>query len=154
MDKSLIDNWNSLVSPTDTVYHLGDFSFASKEDTEAIVKSLNGNKILIRGNHDRFTSTKMRAFGFADVYQSLQIDFFGQKVNLSHYPYYAAGAISEGKQNFYLENDGNWLLHGHVHNSYKRKDKMINVGVDVWDFVPVSEGRIKLIMEGITFEKE
>lgn len=32
---------------------------------------------------------------------------------------------------------GLWLLHGHVHEKWKTKAKMINVGVDVWDFYPV-----------------
>lgn len=37
------------------------------------------------------------------------------------------------------KNEGNWLLHGHVHSAWKVKDKQINVGVDVWDYKPISE---------------
>jgi calcineurin-like phosphoesterase family protein len=37
-----------------------------------------------------------------------------------------------------LEDDGNWLLCGHVHEKWKIKNKMINIGVDVWNFSPVS----------------
>ena len=32
-----------------------------------------------------------------------------------------------------------WLLHGHVHERWKVRERMVNVGVDVWDFAPVAE---------------
>jgi calcineurin-like phosphoesterase family protein len=31
------------------------------------------------------------------------------------------------------------LLHGHVHERWLRRDRMVNVGVDVWGFRPISE---------------
>jgi len=34
---------------------------------------------------------------------------------------------------------GAWLLHGHVHERWKVRERMINVGVDVWDYAPVAE---------------
>jgi calcineurin-like phosphoesterase family protein len=32
-----------------------------------------------------------------------------------------------------------WLLHGHVHEKWRQQGRMVNVGVDVWDFTPVAE---------------
>lgn len=57
MDKKLIENWNNTVSKQDTIYHLGDVSFANKEKTIQIIDQLNGRKILIMGNHDFSTGT-------------------------------------------------------------------------------------------------
>ena len=32
-----------------------------------------------------------------------------------------------------------WLLHGHVHEKWRQQGRMVNVGVDVWDFTPIAE---------------
>lgn len=34
--------------------------------------------------------------------------------------------------------EGRWLLHGHVHERWRQRGRQINVGVDVWDYAPVS----------------
>ena len=48
MNEALIANWNRVVGPEDTVYHLGDLvSGLGRQETEAIVKRLKGKKILI-----------------------------------------------------------------------------------------------------------
>lgn len=51
-DDALIENWNSVVKPTDKVYHLGDVCISRK--SFALLDKLHGDKILIRGNHDIF----------------------------------------------------------------------------------------------------
>ena len=38
--------------------------------------------------------------------------------------------------------DGGWLLHGHIHEKWRQHGRQINVGVDAWDFAPVSEDSI------------
>src|ERR1700681_4171088 len=87
MDRVIVANWNELVQPTDIIYHLGDFAFASPERAKHIVSNLNGHKVLILGNHDR-SGHKMAEWGFNEVHQSLQIELEGGlKANLSHYPY-------------------------------------------------------------------
>lgn len=52
METALIENWNSTVSAGDTTYILGDFCWGKEPDWKRIVPLLNGNKVLIRGNHD------------------------------------------------------------------------------------------------------
>lgn len=43
-----------------------------------------------------------------------------------------------------------WMLCGHVHEAWKVHGRVINVGVDVHDFAPVSAKRlIKLMVEGV-----
>lgn len=50
MNEALIKNWNRAVSPSDTVYHLGDVSILRPEKTREILYSLNGKIFLIRGD--------------------------------------------------------------------------------------------------------
>ena len=52
MNEAIIANWNSVVSPEDTVYHLGDFFMGRYDAIEDILDRLNGTIKLIRGNHD------------------------------------------------------------------------------------------------------
>lgn len=51
MDEALVDNWNSVVSPTDRVYLLGDIAM-NKQGYMKCVPKLNGRKVLVKGNHD------------------------------------------------------------------------------------------------------
>ena len=41
MDEALIENWNSVVKPGDTIYHLGDFAFYSEDKVCGILERLN-----------------------------------------------------------------------------------------------------------------
>ena len=52
MNQVLIDNWNSKVKKDDIVYHLGDFIFGGSKLWYEIFSKLNGNIVLIMGNHD------------------------------------------------------------------------------------------------------
>jgi len=149
MDRALVSNWNELVKPEDTVYHLGDVAFASPERTTHIVSNLNGHKILILGNHDR-AEKKMLDRGFQEVHQSLQIELEGGiTANLSHYPYRGTDDPHH-KTKFdhkNLKDDGYLLICGHVHTAWKTrpgqyKNVMINVGVDQWGFKPISETQL------------
>ena len=51
-DEALIRRWNFTVKKYDTVYIIGDFSFATSDETKKILGQLNGKKHLIIGNHD------------------------------------------------------------------------------------------------------
>lgn len=158
MNQVLIDNWNAVVKPEDTIYHLGDVAFLKQEAAYKIIQQLNGNKILIRGNHDKGAGA-MNAMGFPEVHDKLQIEINGQKLWLSHYPYpfieydpyiedhddpdahhTVVKDVGQPKDDFHT-----WLLCGHVHTAWKskqfkgRKNGMLNVGVDQWGFKPISE---------------
>jgi len=149
MDRAIIANWNAVVKPLDEVYHLGDVAFTSPERAKHILSILNGYKILILGNHDR-SGMKMKEWGFQEVHQSLQIELQGGIIaNLSHYPYRGSNDAFH-KPRFDTKNlndDGRLLLNGHVHTSWKTKlgkfkNHMINVGVDVWNYHPISEDQL------------
>jgi calcineurin-like phosphoesterase family protein len=74
MNEHLIGEWNAVVSPGDLVYYLGDFAFKA-ETTREVLKQLNGEKILVIGNHDPHFKSVMRdeflqvVDGFSEVYK-------------------------------------------------------------------------------------
>lgn len=51
--EAMIQLWNSRVDKKDTIYILGDLSFGTIEDKRKLFQRLNGNKVLILGNHDK-----------------------------------------------------------------------------------------------------
>jgi calcineurin-like phosphoesterase family protein len=148
MDEVMFNNWNNTVKKDDLVYYLGDFSFCALSLTKDVLERLHGEKILIRGNHDKQRNKLVGPKLFKEIHQELSIKLENRKVLLCHYPYYPnEQELEEAIQNNYdiryLErrpkNNGGILLCGHVHEKWKIKDKAINVGVDQWDFTPVSE---------------
>lgn len=161
MNQTMIDNWNALVKPEDTIYHIGDVSFMKQEESYKVVHQLNGHKILIRGNHDRGIGA-MKAMGFDEVYDQLQIEINGETLWLAHHPYpyieydpYIEDHDDPDAHHYQIRDEGQpkddfktWLLCGHVHQSWRtkqfkgRKNGMINVGVDVWDFKPISDEKV------------
>lgn len=153
MDREIIRIWNETVKPEDTIYHLGDVAFTSPERAKHILSCLNGHKVLILGNHDR-SGPKMKDWGFNEVYQSYQL-LLGNTTdglvmfNMSHYPY--RGTADEHHRSKFdnknLKDEGMHLLCGHVHDAWKTKpgqfkNHMINVGMDQWNFKPVSEDEV------------
>ena len=131
-------DWNATVSNSDDVYILGDFCFGVTTFIEYIER-LNGNLHFIRGNHDTEPFVKIRkmkesgdkrfrrCFFHEDVHE-MKDD--GQRVVLCHYPLrewpgYFKKAIH---------------LHGHCHGNIGESfmEGAYDVGVDVWDFKPVT----------------
>lgn len=145
-DQVLISNWNNVVGIDDTVYLLGDLSWHNSTKTIEILKQLNGNKILIKGNHDHklLKNVKFRD-QFVEItdYKEITNDD-GSGLVLCHYPLIAF-------RNHYY---GWWHFYGHVHSTWewdvveyaKRKSiktsgkplNMVNVGAMMpWiDYAP------------------
>lgn len=114
MRNTMIQRWNQSVNKADTVYILGDFTWSSNPDEIVdLLNRLNGNKLLIKGNHDRRTSANKvkNAFGqYIKEIDSIQVN--GRKIVLSHYP------IASWKQMQRKNPEENAiLLYGHVHLS-------------------------------------
>lgn len=159
MNEGLVARWNAVVRPEDTVYVLGDFSM-NMRDMETYTPRLNGTKVLVVGNHDKCFQLKEQqvdryiAAGWAEVILGVMCYIIGpHAVNCSHFPYqYDHPDQSERFVDRRLPDIGIPLLHGHVHGHWltRRNDKgtlMINVGVDVWNYCPVSEKQIQAILE-------
>lgn len=157
MNQTIIQNWNAIVKPSDIVYFLGDFAFAGKEKIREFRSQLNGDIILIVGNHDR-TKKSMTECGFYiptnvdrrfDHYMICEkiLNVSLEPLLLTHSPY------SVQKQDImdkFHVSFSMWNLHGHVHvphattiNAEKRE---INVNVELWDYKPVSLAQIYQII--------
>lgn len=124
MDAAMASAWNRTVRPTDTVYHLGDFTWQKRRrDIAARLESLNGVKHLIVGNHDH-TDTR-KASGWASVQYAMKLKADGIAVYLSHYP--VLGFREE------------LHFHGHQHNREPFGVRhQVDVGVDAWGFRPIA----------------
>lgn len=133
MNNELIRRWNSVVTNGDLVYILGDMFWMAPSKATAILDQLNGQKILVKGNHDRWHDSKFDK-KFVKIDEYIEVDDEGRKAVLCHYP------IPCFKNHFY-----GWIhLYGHVHSSfewnmmehqrylmeelYDRQCNMINVG--------------------------
>lgn len=105
MDEALVENWNQTVAKVDTVYHLGDVVFPRKS-LETLGR-LNGRKILIGGNHDRY-SLKDYAKYFEDIrgafFYQPGSDFLGGLI-MTHIPVHPGGLVGHYRGN----------IHGHLH---------------------------------------
>lgn len=133
MNKQLIDNWNNTVKSEDDIYNLGDFTFGNNVDY--YLSLLNGNIINIRGNHDRNKFCK-------SWIQRMDFEYGGYKFLLNHRPVFTQGTNdpykdSERHADINLD-EYDYILCGHIHEKWKVNQKNINVGVDVWDYKPVS----------------
>lgn len=124
-DEELIRRWNAVIKPEDTVWHLGDVCFHDEKNLPLIIPRLNGIKHLVFGNHDR-SHRRLRKYFDSTVSGSIQIKVEGVLLNLIHDSFSAT----------LIANHIN--LCGHVHERWKVKKGWINVGVDKWNFTPVS----------------
>lgn len=147
MNTCMINNWNSVVRPEDTVYVLGDIGFLKSTALKGLVSILAGRKHLIRGNHDKAFSDSLLLTVFESVssYKEISVAADGlekQKVVMCHYPF------ARWNRSHY----GSWCLHGHSHGTYlpgrpeSTNGRILDVGVDCHEFRPISLDEVKVIM--------
>ena len=137
MEETLIENWNNVVQKNDMVYYLGDLAFKTQDkEIERILRTLNGQKILITGNHDAKVIRRSKAWAHVWDYREIKVE--GQKIILCHYPFQEWNGAYHGA----------WQLHGHCHNNlpYAATLKRIDVGVDCHAYSPISFERVKELM--------
>jgi calcineurin-like phosphoesterase family protein len=143
MDTDLIRRWNERVKPEDSVIFVGDFCFRNSKGgkegegttnrAEYYLSQLNGKVTIVNGNHDWNN-------GVDSCIKSLVLHYGGGEIFVCHEPEDAVVGYP-------------LYLCGHVHNHWKIKKfgsvPMVNVGVDVWNYYPVSLPEImKAIKEG------
>ena len=101
-DAVMVANWNNTVRKGDKVYVLGDVAF--HKDHLKILHSLNGSKVLIKGNHDTLTLPQYEKY-FRDVRATHRLD----NEILSHIPIHP-GSLWRGKRKCWMTN-----IHAHLH---------------------------------------
>ena len=162
-NEMLVKNWNEVVSLEDQVFHLGDVALGSFVDSIQYVGRLNGEKYLAAGNHDRVSSLESAARqarfrpAYEDVFHEVlsereDVLIGGHSVQMSHYPYSGDSHVDDRFAELRPHDDGRVLLHGHTHSKEKvSRSKagtlQIHVGVDAWDYRPVSEAQILALIE-------
>jgi calcineurin-like phosphoesterase family protein len=143
MTEILIQNHNRLVKPTDTVYWLGDFAWNLYEDKlERLVNRFNGKKHFILGNHDKVSFFRSLANKgvFESVNDTKAISINGQYIWLSHYPH------RSWNKSFH----GSFHLFAHCHGTAQPYGLSHDVGVDSWNFAPISYDMVVSTMNKLT----
>ena len=120
MDADLIANWNAIVQPGDTVYHLGDFGAQECLD---YVGKLNGKIIFLSGNYETPEMIQVLARSCEIIQPNTIIEVEGHRFQLVHEPDEATA--------------GEFFLFGHVHQLQMVKRNGLNVGTDCHFFRPI-----------------
>ena len=97
MDEEMVKRWNETVRPNDKVYHLGDVVINRK--ALKTLGRLNGDKVLIRGNHDIFRDDEYRQY-----FRELRAYHVMNGMILSHIPIHVDSLGRFGTN-----------IHGHLH---------------------------------------
>jgi calcineurin-like phosphoesterase family protein len=134
-DRELIDNWNSVISKDDTVYHVGDVCDTSVVGIGDCVDRLNGIKILVKGNLDIADNSEYLK-QFDEVYDEFHtIELDGYRILLSH-NYTSIENIS--KYNCSLN------IHGHLHADCVQDPRYFCVSLERTNFHPISTEQLLL----------
>jgi len=125
MDEEIISRFNSVVKPDDIVYDLGDTFFYSPI---WYTQRFNAPLIRIKGSHDHgIDEPYMRVIKSGIFEQGREI-----KITLCHY------AMRSWEASHY----GSWHLFGHHHGKLEPYGLSFDVGVDAWNFYPVSINQV------------
>jgi len=108
MDEEMVKRWNDTVRPNDKVYHLGDVVINRK--ALPTMARLNGDKVLIRGNHDIFPDIEYRKY-----FRELRAYHVINGMILSHIPLHSDSLGRFGTN-----------IHGHLHSNRVKKARGIN----------------------------
>lgn len=148
MNKTLVENWNGIVPEDGVVFHLGDVSLtATPKLLNDLLHSLNGEKYLIIGNHEKDALSKefirghwKGIYDIAEIFvPDEEITYGEQHIVMCHYPMIIWNASHRGS----------WGLFGHVHGGLSNKGEIkhsplaMDVGVDCHNYNPISYQQVK-----------
>lgn len=160
-DLALAKEWDATVGEDDVVWVLGDISSGTKQaqlDALWWLRKRPGTKHLIAGNHDGVHPLHRDSHKWLPIYLDHIVGAFASvqmaakrriplpeghvSALLSHFPYEADRGDVTRYPEWRLRDRGYYLMHGHTHSQERCCGKEIHVGVDAWDFRPVSLGEI------------
>ena len=118
MNEALIANWNKVVRINDMVIFLGDLCF--KEDADIWLAKLNGDKLIIRGNHDKTgkTDTKFEYCNEMFLLTHKRMPIVGRNI---------------------------WNIHGHSHDKgilIDRGNRSMCISTELTEYTPISIERL------------
>lgn len=162
MNREIIARHNAVVTKDDIVYNLGDVALRENFVPE-VLKQLNGTQHLIVGNHDRAhpcrkqykkAMLRYKGYGFTSVQENLELQMCNRTVLLTHMPYRDEKDKDQRYPEYRPVDKGQFLICGHVHDRWKVNGRQINVGIDQWNYAPVSETEIcDVIADIVVFEQ-
>lgn len=136
-DTAIINNWNRIVSPEDTVYILGDLMLNDNEQGIKNINQLQGNLFILLGNHD--TDARLRLYGthlrnLVCCSYAMKEKINGYSFWLSHYPTDTSNMNEINLKRVTLD------LHGHTHSKeiFQSSPYQYNVALDAHNMCPVS----------------
>jgi len=103
MDETMVERWNAKVRPNDKVYHLGDVVINRK--SLHIMHRLNGDKVLIKGNHDIF-----KLSDYTEHFRDIRAYHVLNGMIFSHVPVHEESLARFGCN-----------IHGHLHANRVKK---------------------------------
>ena len=143
MDEAMVSAWNNRIRPSDRVFHLGDFAYGcSQKHARSIFERLNGHRTLIRGNHEAWGERLPWEGGIHDVMRlSVQDSGMPEPVHLwlSHYCHATWPDSYRGRIHLY----------GHSHGAIPPTARSCDVGVDVWQFRPVTIPEVQELLADV-----
>ena len=135
MNMVMTENWNEKIKPQDKVYHLGDVALGVKNQDAftALMKKLNGHKRLLLGNHDHLEQPAYQCFERIELWTGGK--FKKDNFVASHIP------LRPDQMR-----DGEYNVHGHIHDNIITDTRYINVCVEQTDYKPVHIDEVKSII--------
>lgn len=169
MNADLVHRAAGALGNGDELWHLGDVALGRLDETLPHLAEIAADVTLVAGNHDRcHPSNGPRSERFVEVYRAkcrrrelILTDTRltlanGDQIQVSHFPYAEPNLAPVGDEGgvsfadpfapWRPVDDGSWLLRGHVHEKWRQRGRMINVGVDAWSGNPVRESDICSLM--------
>jgi calcineurin-like phosphoesterase family protein len=139
-DEALINNWNSVVTEKDDVWHLGDFCLRSARPASWYLSRLRGRVHLVRGNHDDKAAWRDKHL-FSTAQEAAYIKHESQRIYLCHYSCRVWRASHRGS----------WHLFGHSHGGLdhigEALGKSMDVGVNLHGYRPLSFQEVKKALD-------
>ena len=122
----------------DELIHLGDVEYKLDEESPWHLSYLrhvfpHSKFTLIKGNYDIDKLDYLSKY-FDEMVDDKTIEINGKEYYLNHYPTKCI--------------DKSFSITGHIHGLWKVQKNMINVGVDAWNYKPVSEDEIDFCRTG------
>jgi calcineurin-like phosphoesterase family protein len=132
MNEEIIRRWNMVVGKNDTVYHLGDFAMTDGIKRNEIRDCLNGKIFFIPGSHDKDPHgpnwTVLKPMETIKLPIADEITNQNIRLTMCHY----------SMRSWPLSHYGSWAIYGHHHGALEPYGMSFDIGVDCWDFYPVS----------------
>ena len=134
MNEIMVQRHNLVVKPNDKVYFLGDVCMSRNAKGLEILGRLNGEKVLVKGNHDLCTANQYLQY-FKDIRGSHQFD----GMILTHIPIHPESLARWGLN-----------VHGHLHSNIVKMPvsqipdrRYFNVSMERINYTPISLEEVK-----------